>query len=43
MYGKLPFDHPDVVASHAAGVLRRMKVASERAEIERWLAAQPKS
>ncbi len=43
MYGKLPFDHSDVVASHSAGVLRRMKVASERAEIERWLATQPKS
>jgi hypothetical protein len=43
MYGKLPFDHPDVVASHSAGVLRRVKIAAEQAEIERWLAAQPKS
>lgn len=42
MYERLPFDHSDVVAAHAEGVLKRIKAPDERAAIERWLAAQPK-
>ncbi len=42
MYGRMPFDHSEVVASHAEGVLRRVKGPEERAAIERWLASQPK-
>jgi hypothetical protein len=42
MYERLPFDHADVVASHSAGVLKRIKGPEERAAIERWLATQPK-
>jgi hypothetical protein len=41
MYDRLPFDHSGVVASHSAGVLRRIPAADEKAAIERWLAGQP--
>ena len=40
MYEKLPFDHPEVIASHSTGVLKRIKTPEERAAIERWLATQ---
>lgn len=40
MYDRLPFDHPEVVASHREGVLRRVKDPDERAAIERWLSRQ---
>jgi hypothetical protein len=40
MYEKIPFDHPEVVASHSTGVLKRIKAPEERAAIERWLASQ---
>ena len=36
MYGRLPFDNPDVVSSHSAGVLRRLK-GEDRQALERWL------
>jgi len=42
MYERLPFDHAEVIASHSAGVLKRIKAPDERAAIERWLATQPK-
>ncbi len=42
MYERLPFDHADVVASHSAGVLKRIKTPDERAAIESWLASQAK-
>jgi hypothetical protein len=38
MYDRLPFDDPATVRSHQEGVLRRIKVAEERALLERWLA-----
>ena len=37
MYERLPFDHAEVVASHSAGVLRRIKDPQEKAAIEKWL------
>jgi hypothetical protein len=36
MYDRLPFDSPDVVASHKDGILRRLKVAEERQILEEW-------
>jgi hypothetical protein len=40
MYGRLPFDQPGVVASHAGGILRRLKDPQEKAAVERWIASQ---
>lgn len=40
MYGKMPFDQPSVVASHEAGVLRRLQ-GSDRESVEKWLATLP--
>jgi hypothetical protein len=37
MYARLPFDDPQVVSSHSAGVLRRLK-GDDRAALEKWLA-----
>jgi hypothetical protein len=37
MYDKLPFDDPDVVASHSEGVLRRIKAPEKREPLEAWL------
>jgi hypothetical protein len=37
MYARLPFDDPQVVSSHSAAVLRRLK-GDDRAAVERWLA-----
>ena len=37
MYDRLPFDDPAVVASHSAGVLRRIKEPEPRAALEAWL------
>jgi hypothetical protein len=37
MYARLPFDDPQVVSSHSAGVLRRLK-GEDRAAMEKWLA-----
>ena len=37
MYGRLPFDQPSVVSSHADGVRRRLKGEDLQA-FERWLA-----
>lgn len=39
MYGKLPFDKPEVIASHSTGVLRRLK-GDDKEVLERWIAAQ---
>lgn len=38
MYGKLPFDDPDVIRGHSEGVLRRLKGA-DRDAVAAWLAA----
>jgi hypothetical protein len=40
MYDKLPFDDAGVVASHAEGILKRLK-GSEKEAVERWLAGLP--
>jgi cytochrome c553 len=40
MYERLPFENPQVVADHRAGVLRRLK-GDDRASVEKWLAALP--
>jgi hypothetical protein len=37
MYDRLPFDNPQVVSSHSAGALRRLKGENKEA-LERWLA-----
>jgi hypothetical protein len=37
MYARLPFDDPQVVSSHAQGVLRRLN-GDDRAAMEKWLA-----
>jgi mono/diheme cytochrome c family protein len=37
MYARLPFDDPQVISSHSAGVLRRLK-GEDRAAVETWLA-----
>jgi hypothetical protein len=37
MYGSIPFDDPSVVASHAEGILRRIKAPEKREPLERWL------
>jgi hypothetical protein len=37
MYARLPFDDPQVISSHSAGVLRRLK-GEDRAAVEKWLA-----
>jgi hypothetical protein len=39
MYGKLPFDKPEVIASHSSGVLRRLK-GDDKEVLERWIAGQ---
>ncbi len=41
MYERLPFDRPEVVAEHAAGVQRRLK-DEDRKAFDRWLASLPK-
>ena len=40
MYERLPFDDPEVVASHHEGVARRLKEPEEKAALERWLQAR---
>ena len=40
MYAKLPFDEPSVVASHSAGVLRRLQ-GENREAVEQWFATLP--
>jgi hypothetical protein len=40
MYDKLPFDDARTVASHAEGILKRLK-GSDKEAVERWLAALP--
>ncbi len=42
MYSKLPFDRPETISGHAAGVLKRLKGA-DREAVERWLASLPTS
>jgi hypothetical protein len=37
MYARLPFDDPQVVSSHAPGILRRLN-GDDRAAMEKWLA-----
>jgi hypothetical protein len=43
MYDRLPFDDPDVVASHSEGVLRRIKVPEKREPLEAWLKSMDSS
>jgi hypothetical protein len=40
MYARLPFDNPDVVASNAESVLRRLKAPEDKQVVERWLASR---
>ena len=40
MYERLPFDQPSVIASHAAGVRRRLK-GDDLQTLERWLSSRP--
>jgi hypothetical protein len=42
LYDRLPFDQSQVVAAHAAGVLKRLK-GSDREAVEKWLASLPQS
>jgi hypothetical protein len=42
MYGKLPFDKPDVVSSHPEGILKRLK-GDDRQAVADWLASHPKA
>jgi hypothetical protein len=37
MYARLPFDDREVVSSHGAAILRRLK-GDDRAAMEKWLA-----
>ncbi len=41
LYERLPFDDAGVVASHSAGVLRRISAPAEKATIEAWLKTIP--
>jgi hypothetical protein len=41
MYERLPFDSPQVVAGHRAGVLRRIKDPDDLRALEGWLATLP--
>ena len=40
MYGSLPFDKGETIASHPEGVLKRLK-GDDRAAVEKWLASLP--
>jgi hypothetical protein len=40
MYGSLPFDKGETIASHRDGVLKRLK-GDDRAAVEKWLASLP--
>jgi hypothetical protein len=40
MYGSLPFDKGETIASHREGVLKRLK-GDDRAAVEKWLATLP--
>ncbi|HMF09535.1 MAG TPA: hypothetical protein VKJ00_10395, partial [Thermoanaerobaculia bacterium] len=42
MYGRLPFDDPSVLSSHAGGVRRRLK-GDDLAAFEKWVATLPAS
>jgi hypothetical protein len=40
MYGSMPFDRGETIASHREGVLKRLK-GDDRAAVEKWLASLP--
>ena len=40
MYERLPFDAAETVASHAEGILRRLKDPADRGAFEEWLRAR---
>jgi len=40
MYATLPFDDPETVASHAEGILKRLKEPDDKRSIEDWLKAR---
>lgn len=40
MYGSMPFDRGETIASHREGVLKRLKGGDRRA-VEKWLASLP--
>jgi hypothetical protein len=42
MYGSLPFDKGETIASHREGILKRLK-GDDRAAVEKWLASLPPS
>jgi cytochrome c553 len=42
MYGSLPFDKGQTIASHREGILKRLK-GDDRAAVEKWLATLPQA
>jgi hypothetical protein len=40
MYGSMPFDRGETIASHREGILKRLK-GDDRAAVEKWLASLP--
>jgi hypothetical protein len=42
MYGSLPFDKSETIASHREGVLKRLK-GDDRAAVEKWLSGLPQA
>ncbi len=40
MYGSMPFDRGETIASHREGVLKRLK-GGDREAVEKWLASLP--
>lgn len=43
LYGRLPFDKSDVVAAHAASMLKRLKSPEDKQLLEDWAASQAKA
>ena len=40
MYDRLPFDNPEIVASHGTSMLGRIKSTEDHAQLETWLAGR---
>jgi hypothetical protein len=43
LYARLPFDKPEVVASHAASMLKRLNSPADKRLLEDWAASQAKA